>query len=909
MVLSYFTVNSPVVFRLSMSRKMKDVLEKIDELVVEMNNFHFLEHTETPIIVHPQTHSRVDESEIVGKQDAKEEVVKMLLQNQPNNNNVMVLPIVGMGGIGKTTLAQFVHNDQRVVHHFELVLWVCVSGQFVIKEIVRSIIEVATMKKCDFSEMELLQKDLRRVLGRKRYLLVLDDVWNEDRQKWDGLRSLLCSDAGSGSAIIVTSRSDQVASVMGTIPSHQISLLNEDQSWELFCRDTFGRRVEKHDELISMARNIVQKCNGLPLAIKTMAALLRSKHRNEWFSVLESDVWKNGILTTGILPALQLSYDHLSSEAKICFSLCAIFPKGTLMDKDMLIQLWLANDFIASETSGEQIFSELAWRCFLRDIRTPENLLSRFEDLFIHRPTSCKMHDLMHDLAESVSRKDCSILQESPPQNILQGSTHASLLLHNVRHLSLVSVNNTSAAMKEILAPRTILVQRDMYRIHRTRLIIANSKFMSVRALNILPIKTNMTHLKHLRYLDCSYSHIDALPEATAMLYSLQTLKLIGCQYLKKLPEGMRFMSSLRHVFLVGCHRLSCMPEGIGQLNCLQTLTNYVIDSAAGRGIDQLKNLNLGGALSLFELRKVDSAENANMSAKHNLKRLSLDWYHGPSRTQAGDVVHNAEGMLEALRPPKRLEVLLVSNYSGAKLSSWMHNSTMLEHLRELSLRCCNNCNDLPPLWQLPSLGYLSLDGMDSLTSICIDNCTSNGVSPPLFPKLGTMIVSRMPMLERWHQEVAGQLAVVSFPQLKKLNISACPMLASMPKTVPLLEDLLVKGAIKFPLYHLFNLSVQSNLECKGYISVDPVRWLIDLHLSRLGDSDVSLKFKLLLENAEHIEEELKRIPRRFIKMVTIVDCKCLFSSEELSQIQRNIWNHFVFVEVLWIIDCSNIVQ
>ncbi|VAI00259.1 unnamed protein product [Triticum turgidum subsp. durum] len=366
-VLSYFTTNSPVVFRLSMSRKMNDALEMIDELVVEMNNFHFLQLTETPTIDHPQTHSHVDESDIVGRQDEKEQVVKILLDHADNNNknnNVMVLPIVGMGGIGKTTLAQLVHNDPRVMHHFELVIWVCVSDKFVIEEIIRSIIQVVTMNKCELTKMEALQKKLGEVLGKKRCLLVLDDVWNEDRQKWDEMRSLLCSHVGSGSAIIVTSRSDRVASIMGTLPPHMIFVLNEDQSWELFRRSTFGSGVEKQGELISVAKSILHKCKGLPLAIKTISALLQSKHHTQWFSVLDSDVWKDDIITsTGIVAALQLSYYHLSSEAKTCFSFCAIFPKDSMLEKDTLIQLWMANDFIASEARGEHIFDVLVWRC------------------------------------------------------------------------------------------------------------------------------------------------------------------------------------------------------------------------------------------------------------------------------------------------------------------------------------------------------------------------------------------------------------------------------------------------------------------------------------------------------------------------------------------------------------------
>jgi hypothetical protein len=315
-------------------------------------------------------------------------------------------------------------------------------------------------------------------------------------------------------------------------------------------------------------------------------------------------------------------------------------------------------------------------------------------------------------------------------------------------------------------------------------------------------------------------------------------------------------------------------------------------------------------------MRKVHSAENAkqgNMSTKHNLKRLSLDWEDGPS--DSTHVGHEVEGILEALRPHKRLEVLLLSNYTGAKLSSWMHNSTLLEHLSELSLSSCQNCKDLPPLWQLPSLGYLSLVGLHSLKSICVGNDDiDSGEScispPPFFPKLETMIVSNMPELERWHQEVAGQVADVSFPQLKKLDMSKCPRLASMPKRLPLLEDLRVNEARDIPLHHLMNLSVQSNLECKGSISVEPtVGWLpIDLHFSRLGESDMKLRLGGLTENVERFEEELSSIPCRFIKNLVIEYCDCLFSSEP-SQIERNIWNRFHFVERMWIRGSNNIVQ
>ncbi|XP_048546209.1 putative disease resistance protein RGA3 [Triticum urartu] len=814
-VLSYFSVNSPIVFRLSMSGKMKDALKIIDELVAEMNTFHFLQNTEAPTVIHPRTNSHVDNSEIVGKEDEKELV--------------------------------------RVMHHFELVIWVCVSNKFVIDEIIRSIIQVATMNKCDLTEMEALQKKLHEVLGKKMYLLVLDDVWNEDGQKWKDMLSLLCSDAGPGSAIIVTCRSEQVASIMGTLPTHHISLLKEDQSWELFHTNAFGRTVEKTEEIISVAKSIVHKCKGLPLAIKTIATLLHLKDHSQWFSVLDSDVWKNDILTTRIVPALQLSYDHLKSEEKICFSFCAIFPKGSIMDKDMLIHLWMANDFVPSETRGQQIFDLLVWRCFIQDGDIQNNLLSGFRDEyneFIYMPTTYKMHDLMHDLADSVSGNDCSILQESSWQQIPQESTYVNSLQHEVRHLSLDYVHDhTIATMQKILAPRprTILVRRGA---------MGKSKFISLRALKTCYIRPYLTNLKHLRYLDCSDSYVSALPEAITMLYSLQTLKLNSCEYLKKLPEGMRSMRSLRHIFLLGCHRLERMPQG--------------------RGIDQLKDLNLGGALSLFELRKVHAAENAkegNLSTKHNLKRLSLNWEREPYSTRIQYADAKAEAILEALLPHKRLEILVLRNYTGAKLSSWMHNSTVLEHLSELTLSDCMNCKDLPPLWRLPSLVYLHNE----------ECCLSTS---PFFPKLETVEVTNMTKLERWHQEVVGQVADISFPLLKKLDISEYPMLAGMPNMLPLLEHLQVKDARDIPLHHLMNLCGQSSFECNGSIEVEPAfgwRSIGDLHFSRLGDSSVRLRLKGLMVNVEHFEKELNRCePLRRVNSVSYLTIDNLITNSDL---------------------------
>ncbi|KAL6900676.1 hypothetical protein ACP4OV_005352 [Aristida adscensionis] len=351
-VLSYFTLQNRLVFRHKASRDLKNVLDKFDELVSEMTMFGLVERTTGPQVLYRQTYSALDESaEIFGRDDDKEVVVNLLIDQQ-DQKNVQVLPIIGMGGLGKTTLAKMVYNDSRVQKHFELKMWHCVSDNFEASAVVKSIIELATNERCDLpNTIELLRGRLQEVIGRHRFLLILDDVWNEEQQKWgDDLKPLLYSVGGSGSVIVVTSRSQQVASIMGTHPAHELASLSEDDAWALFSKRTFSSRVEEQPELVAVAKKIVSRCKGLPLALKAMSGLMSSKrHINEWVDIAESKTGDDVRGKEEILSVLELSYRHLSPESKRCFAFCAVFPKDYWMEKDKLIQLWMANGLIQED--------------------------------------------------------------------------------------------------------------------------------------------------------------------------------------------------------------------------------------------------------------------------------------------------------------------------------------------------------------------------------------------------------------------------------------------------------------------------------------------------------------------------------------------------------------------------------
>ncbi|GJN04161.1 hypothetical protein PR202_ga21684 [Eleusine coracana subsp. coracana] len=364
----YFTLHSPFLFRLTVNRNLNRILKKFDELILETRMLGLVERMEVPQPLHQQVYSTLDESaEIFVRVHEKEMVVKLLL-DQEDNKKVQVLPIIGMAGLGKTTLARMVYNDCRVQKHFELKMWHCVSENFRPTAILRSIIELATMEPCDLPDtIEMLRRRLQGVIGRKRFLLILDDVWNEEQQKWEAyLRPVLCTCiGGSGSMIVVTSRSRQVASTMGTIPPYELACLSEDDSWVLFSKKAF-KRVQEQDEFILIGKRIVNKCKGLPLALRTLSALMSSKEQvQEWEAIAESNITNTSSDKDKVLLSiLKLCYMHLSFEMKQCFSFCAIFPKGREMNKYKLIQIWIANGFIHEEGSmtlaqkGEFVFND-----------------------------------------------------------------------------------------------------------------------------------------------------------------------------------------------------------------------------------------------------------------------------------------------------------------------------------------------------------------------------------------------------------------------------------------------------------------------------------------------------------------------------------------------------------------------
>jgi hypothetical protein len=374
-VRTFFSKSNQLAFRREMSGKIKAMRKKLDAIAKENRDFNLKVHLpeKYSVSIERETHSFVPNEKVIGREDDKEAIINLLLD--PNVEvNVSVVSIVGIGGLGKTTLAQYVYNDETVNTHFELKMWVCVSDDFEVKLISEKIIASATNNKPKDLHMDELQKQLRQNIDGKKYLLVLDDVWNESHNKWDSLKSLLMGGA-KGSKIVITTRAKLVAEITESVSIHTLTGLSEDQSWSLFKQIVFRKGQETNNpKLEEIGREILGKCQGVPLAIKSIGSVLCLEKTEAKWSYVKDNILVN-VLQSGedILPILKLSYDHLPSHLKSCFAYCSLFPKDYEIDKEILIQLWIAQGFIQSsnqqlEQVADEYFKDLLWRSFIEEL-------------------------------------------------------------------------------------------------------------------------------------------------------------------------------------------------------------------------------------------------------------------------------------------------------------------------------------------------------------------------------------------------------------------------------------------------------------------------------------------------------------------------------------------------------------
>ncbi|KAJ0810920.1 putative virus X resistance protein-like, coiled-coil [Helianthus annuus] len=807
-------------FRVRAAHKVKAIRTKLDEIASRRFELNLISSDTSHVDVgvegempNRETSSLIlDSSKILGRDEEVEMVTRTICNKdigKYDNGEIRVYGIWGMGGLGKTTLAQLVYNHERVDQYFDLRCWVYVSENFQVKEIIKGIITSIDKRECTLSHLDVLQESLQSKLRGKKFLIVLDDVWAEEdeKEKWERLSGTLSCGA-EGSIVVMTTRSERTCRMMAKVGElrHQLGCLSEENSWLLFKKHAFaqGRVGDDVRKLEPIGREIVVKCKGLPLAVKTLGSLMWSKSSsNDWQRVKDSNIWN--LQENNVLPALKLSYDNLVPHLKRCFSYFCLFPKGRELKKDELILLWVANGFIPpkEETDnlyviGEEIFDCLIWKSLFQVEKG-----SKYED-GIDR---CKMHDLVHDMARHVMKHDCLVIE--PACNEVK-------IPDEVLHLSLSCPDEKLILSSEDLGKLTSLRSIFLFGVGDEGCISQLFNHMYVRVLHLALTKLrtlpeSFCKLKHLRYLNLSKSGIEALPESIMYLQNLQVLILCYCWRLCKLPEsicklrylkyltlswsgievlpdGLKDMISLQRLDINDCRSLRHLPIGIKKLTSLRMLPRFPVRKERGAKISELGDINLlEGRLEIEGLENVgglSEAKSANLKCKKNLSILVLRWSRCDSDSDT-EVLYipamfpDFKEVLEGLEPNPSLEILKMYNYMGKTIApSWMDN---LRNLVEIVFSGCKKCEHIPPLGRLPSLRVIQLVHMHSLKCFHDDDINMSADNNDMFISL-----------QRLEIKFCGKLISLpgNLPKLEDLELKGCHKLISLPCNLPSIRSM-----------------------------------------------------------------------------------------------------------------------
>ncbi|MED6136358.1 hypothetical protein PIB30_055436 [Stylosanthes scabra] len=772
------------------SGDMERIVGRLESVIARKKLLRLKETAKVDMSWRIPSTSLVEPSEICGRKEDKEAILKLLLDDaDAGDADLSVIPIVGMGGIGKTTLAQLVYHHDKVKEMFDFRGWVCVSEEFDVVKVTKTIIEAITSSFCNLTDLNLLQHDLKEKLSRKKFFVVLDDVWNESYDDWNMLLKPFQKGV-KGSKILITTRSKKVASVVETVSPHELRSLSDEDCWLVFSKHArLSTASMENPTLIKIGKDIIKKCDGLPLAAQALGGLLRGNSDVKyWNHLLKSEIWglsDDGIKGINVVPALKISYYFLPSYLKQCFVYCSLYPKDYEFSKDELILLWMAENFLQPvgkktlEEVGDEYFDELLARSFFQPHSTREKI-------FV-------MHDLVHDLAMIFAGEFYYRAEDLEKVDEVDSKTRH--LSHNPK--GNYSMSKLLGVCDRVKNTRTFL---DINLHHWIPFNMQNapciflSKLLNLRALSFksFPLELlpdSISGLIHLRYLDLSHTYIVALPESLGELYNLQTLKLFGCRKLKMLPVGMKNLINLRHLDITSSD-LHEMPKGMNELKKIQFLSDYVVGKHEENKIKELGALaDLHKSIHISKLENmVTSSEalDARMCDKDGIDSIRLSWSWNEDEKIVDSELE--EDILDKLRPHKNLKELEISGYRGTRFQDWLGSSSY-HNITTLNLRGCRNCCMLPSLGQLPSLKDLTIFAFERLEIVGAEFYQKDGCCLEIpFPMLETLRFEFMRCWKEWHT-----MELNAFPRLRELVIWECPMLrGDLPNHLPSLQSLVI---------------------------------------------------------------------------------------------------------------------
>lgn len=778
---SLFSCFTSIRFRHEIGDRIKELSKRLDEISKDSSDLTFVQDEPDVRVtrVDPrQTSSVVRPSDIVGsdiERATKELVERMVSEDE---NRFQVFAVTGMGGIGKTTLAQSIFNHPRIQSEFPTKIWVCISQNFSDINLLKEIIRGSGENHGDLQTRAELLPLLKSAVSEKRFFLVLDDVWRAD--VWTSLLRSPLQNEAIKSRVLVTTRDRNVAMQIGAVHVHQVEYLPLESGWRLLCKDVFVTGEEEEmRSLTEVGIQIVAKCNGLPLAIKTIAGVLSTKERNheEWNKVLRKEAWSMDKLPDDLRGALYLSYEDLPSYLKQCFLYCSLFPEDFKFSREDLVLYWAVEGFAEAPND---LFLESSYE-YLEEL-TRRNLIEKDGEVY-------KMHDLLRSLAQLLS-KDESFC----------GEAHELSTMAATRKLRRLRITDEGELA---IIPEPLLLQKCLRTLFIRGCTSISSdifvrfpflRFLSLSDSGIENVPDAVGNLMHLRLLDLDRTRICSLPESTGCLTNLQVLKLSQCESLVALPKGITRLCNLR-VLELDETPLDFIPAGMGRLVKLNIFTGFVVGGNNIRGhqgcnLEELRSMSHLSMLTLSELQNAVVTQKGSLvlQNKSHLKVLGLSCTtststDGTTVECTEEEIHEIQATFAELAPPGCLEELAIESYFGHQFPCWMMQSSLgsfLPQLRVISLSNCVFVEQLPPLGQLPELRHLSIFDASSVVTMGLE-FLGRGSRSASFPKLEFLDIHGMPNLQGW--SFCGEREEMAvLPHLRCLWVADCPKLESLPR-------------------------------------------------------------------------------------------------------------------------------
>jgi disease resistance protein RPM1 len=671
-----------------------------------------------------------NDDDLVGNAEEMECLAKWLSDGRKDRT---IISISGMGGLGKTTIASSIYKKAEIKRMFICRAWISVSQSYRVKDLLKRIVLQLMAKNenipdgIDTMDCVNLVELLQRYLQGRRYLIVLDDVWS--RGSWPLLDNAFIKN-NNGSRIVVTTRIQAVASLADPNREMKLSFLPKEEAWTLFCRKAFSRLEDRSCplNLKICAERIVDKCQGLPLALVALGSLLSYKDMDElewelFYSQLRWQLSNNPELSW-FASVLNLSYNDLPSYLKNCFLYCGLFPEDYQIERKRLIRLWIAEGFV-EHRGPEMTLSDIA-SCYLKEL-VDRSLLQVVKRNEYGRPKRFQMHDLMRDISLTISKKekfastwDCPI-----SGSICDGSRRVSVQTDS----NLMQIARSSAQLRSIV----VFVQEESVSWFRFcypcfRLL----RVLCLRHCHVQHVPDNVSNLFNLHYLDLGYKKLKEIPRFIGKLSNLQILYLKG--QILEFPSDITMLKKLQHLLIDVGRFGSSASNKICHLELLQTLKNIEANNFV------VKKLGCLTRMRSFGIRKLLGSYNKDLWTSLN-KFTSLNSLSVTAADRDRDILDLAElkslSYLEKLMLSGKLEKGTIPPVFGhfPKLKSLrlcfsgLHNdplplfSVMFQNLGHLNLyRCYEGTRLAFCVGSFPKLRHLYLGSLNMLREVEIDD-------------------------------------------------------------------------------------------------------------------------------------------------------------------------------------------